>query len=238
MDDILKSVLDSYSPSESTKKLVKSVQTVLLVGISGAGKNTITSHLLKTGKFHLIISHTTRFPRKNHGVMEKDGVEYHFVSHQKIYDMLIKGEFVEAKKYTSNVYGTSVNEFLKAAKENKHAIADIEVQGVAEYMSISPETVKPIFLLPPNFKTWQERFYARYEGITGKSGMHERMQAAIEELQHLLHHTYFSIVVNDNLMEAVTQVQSIVNGEIQSDAAQRYGQKIAHELLNDMKKEL
>lgn len=238
MDDRLKSILDIYSPSELTKQLVKSVQTILLVGISGAGKNTITGHLLKTGKFHLIISHTTRLPRKNHGVMEKDGVEYHFVSHQKIYDMLTRGEFVEAKKYASNVYGTSVNEFLKAAKENKYAIADIEVQGVAEYMSISPEKVKPIFLLPPNFKTWKERFHARYEGVTGKSGMYERMQAAIEELQHLLHHPYFSIVVNDNLVEAVAQVQSIVDGEVQSDAAQRYGQKIAHELLNEMKIEL
>lgn len=238
MDEQLKRILDNYSPSESTKKLVRSVQTILLVGISGAGKNTITGHLLKTGKFHIITSHTTRLPRKNHGVMEKDGLEYHFVSIKKIYDMLTNGEFVEAKRYAGNVYGTSVNEFVKTAEENKNAIADIEVQGVAEYMSISPETVKPIFLIPPNFKTWQERFYARYEGVTGKSGMHERMQAAIEELKYLLHHPYFSIIVNDNLTEAVDQVQSIVDGEIQTDAAQRYGQKVANELLSDMKKEL
>lgn len=238
MDDHLSSLLNNYHPTPATKALLQSMRIVLLVGISGAGKNTIMQRLLQSDEFHFVISHTTRPPRKNRGVLERDGVEYHFVSHETMYTMLEKGEFVEAKKYTNNIYGTSVKEFELAANDHKIAVADVEVQGVEEYMLISPQTVIPIFLLPPNFEMWRERFYARYEGITGQSGMHERMQAAVSEIQHVLHHPYFSIVVNDNLNEAVTHVRDIINGAVDSDAAERYGQKVAHHLLEEMKHEL
>jgi guanylate kinase len=238
VDDQLNTLIDTYQPTQATKELLQSMRIVLLVGISGAGKNTIMQQLLQSDDFHFVISHTTRPPRKNRGILERDGVEYHFVSHETMYAMLTKGEFVEAKKYTNNIYGTSVKEFELAANDNKIAVADVEVQGVEEYMSISPQTVIPIFLLPPNFEMWRERFYARYEGITGQSGIHERMQTAVSEIQYVLHHPHFSIVVNDNLDEAVVHVRDIINGEVDSEVAERYGQKVAYRLLEQMKHEL
>ena len=75
--------------------------------------------------------------------------------------MLENQEFVEAKMFSNNIYGTSIAEIQVAHDDNKVALSDLEVQGVAEYMSIS-STVRPIFLLPPNYEVWQDRLKQRY----------------------------------------------------------------------------
>src|SRR6478752_4458581 len=102
MEDHLQTLVDDYRISTETVKLVRSTPILLLVGISGAGKDSIKHKLLDTGKYHHIVSHTTRLPRENGGVMEQDGTEYHFVSKQQVTEMLEHGDFVEAKKYGDN----------------------------------------------------------------------------------------------------------------------------------------
>src|SRR5690606_4573266 len=70
-----------YQPSDAARDVLARADVVLLVGISGAGKDTIQSRLLQRGDYHSIITHTTRPPRANNGVMEQNGREYHFVSY-------------------------------------------------------------------------------------------------------------------------------------------------------------
>lgn len=231
MDRETEALIENYKPDQSIIQTLQSVKKVFLVGISGAGKDTIIKNLLKTGNFYLIISHTTRAPRKNHGILETEGIEYHFITYEKLKSMLENREFVEAKKYARNVYGTSVAEFEKAKRDGKIAIADIEVQGVAEYMSMAPQATKPIFLLPPDFTTWKQRFNARYEGVVGEGEFRERMQVAAREIEHVLTHHYFSIVINDDINDTVKQVELIANGQSQSDASWQRGVNVAHHLL-------
>ena len=53
---------------------------VILSSPSGVGKTTITKKIQqKYHSFKISVSHTTRAPRSN----EVDGVDYHFVSHEK-----------------------------------------------------------------------------------------------------------------------------------------------------------
>lgn len=238
MDKEIEILLNNYQPSAATIESLQSVDKLFLVGISGAGKDTIIKKLLKTGQYHLIVSHTTRKPRKNHGVMETDGVEYHFVNYSQLHRMLQKQEFVEAKRYGNNIYGTSIAEFKKAKGDHKIAVADIEVQGVKEYMDISPNTTKPIFLLPPNFDTWKQRFSARYEGIVGEGEFYDRMQTAVNEIEHILSCDYFSIIINDDLDDTVMQVEALANGAKQEDRDWQYGSHVARKLLEAMKEAL
>src|SRR5664279_5567920 len=81
IDEALVRKLASYSPASATAtaELVKSTPILLLVGPTGAGKDALQDKLLATGLYHHIVSHTTRPPRINHGVIEQDGREYHFI---------------------------------------------------------------------------------------------------------------------------------------------------------------
>jgi guanylate kinase len=236
MDKQLEDLLENYTPSEYAIHTVQQVTTLLMVGISGAGKNTIKSCLIESGEYHDIVSHTTRSPRKNAGVEEISGHEYHFISKQQAITMLEGKEFVEAKwVHRQNLYGTSVSEFEKCLHTHKTALADIEVQGVDEYMSISPRTVRPIFLIPPSYEVWVQRFKSRYEGCAGEGEFAERSITAQREITHVLSKYFFSIVINDDLDDTVRQVHDIARGQPQSEASLRHAYKVAQQLLDDMK---
>lgn len=205
----LQTLVDTYQISPEAVALVRHTPIVLLVGVSGAGKDTIKHRLLETGEYHHIVSHTTRAPRENAGIMEQDGIDYHFITKETALDMLRNRQFVEAKKYGDNIYGTSIAEIQRAHDEGKIAITDLEVQGVAEYKAIS-DTVIAEFILPPNYEEWQRRLHARY-GSKGAdpADIAKRMRTAIAELEEALSKDYYHFVVNENLDEAVKAVNSI-----------------------------
>jgi guanylate kinase len=224
----LKQKIDQYKPSAATTELVKSTPILLLVGVSGAGKDSIKHRLLKTGQYHHIVSHTTRQPRENQGVMEQEGQDYHFIGLGEAEEMLNAGAFVEAKFYSGNIYGTSAAEIQRAQDEHKIAVTDIEVQGVAEYESIKPD-VKAVFVLPPSHDVWQQRLSRRYEGKVNPADLQRRMQTAKNELQEALQKDYYYFVINDNLDTAVEIVDSIAHGS--SPADDNTARALAQELL-------
>lgn len=236
MDAMLQELVDAYKLSPAAVELVRNTRIVLLVGVSGAGKDTIKHKLLETGRYHHIVSHTTRAPRENGGVMEQDGVEYHFITKEKAAEMLRNGEFIEAKKYGDNVYGTSIAEIQKAHDENKVAITDIEVQGVAEYKAISPAVIAE-FILPPNYQEWQHRLYARY----GKKGadpadIARRMQTAIFELKEALAQPYYHFIVNEDVDQAVRAADSIAHHNDEFTIIDSSFRIWAERLLDDLQK--
>src|SRR2546430_17441638 len=104
--------------------------------------------------------------------------------------------FVEAKQYSKNIYGSSVAEFQLARQEGKVALGDIEVQGVAEYMSLIPQNVRPVFLLPPDYETWQKRLLSRYSDSQADhwEDLQLRTETAVRELEELLAKDYYFVV--------------------------------------------
>ena len=168
MLDIEKLIKD-YEPNEQAIELVRSTKVVLLAGITGAGKDTIKKRLLKMPYFRDIVSHTTRLPRINNGKAEEDGVDYHFIDQPTAMEMLQKREFVEAKFVHGTIYGTSVAEIKLAYDQNKVAITDIDVQGVAEYEKLSPCGIA-IFIVPPTYQTWIERLKKTIQNRSRFSG--------------------------------------------------------------------
>lgn len=224
----LKQKIEQYRPSAATIELVRNTPILLLVGVSGAGKGSINAKLLETDGYHHIVSHTTRRPRENDGVREQDGREYHFIDVAEAEKMLDDGAFVEAKFYSGNVYGTSAAEIKRANDENKVAVTDIEVQGVAEYEAIKPD-IKAVFVLPPSYEIWQERLCKRYDGNVNAADLERRMKTAKIELQEALNKSYYRFVINDNLAEAADIVDAIARGsDPKNDQAAK---ALAHEIL-------
>jgi guanylate kinase len=207
----LKQKLEHYKPSAATIALIQDTSILLLVGVSGAGKDSIKHQLLKTGQYHHIVSHTTRQPRENHGTLEKDNIDYHFISLDEAEKLIDGGAFVEAKMYSGNIYGTSVAEIQKAHDDHKIALTDMEVQGVAEYKAVSPG-VQAMFILPPSYEVWQQRLKSRYDNDIDPADIRRRMQTAKLELREALRKNYFRFVINDELDQAVEAVDAIAHG--------------------------
>lgn len=232
MDSNLTQQLANYKVPPEAVELIRSTHIVFLVGITAAGKDTIIGELLKSGDYHYIVSHTTRKPRHNHGVLEQDGIDYHFITIDEASRMLANNEFIEAKFFSGNIYGTSIAEIQTAKDKAEIAISEIEVQGIAEYRSVS-DTVLPIFLLPPNFKTWQERLAKRYDGKVDPEDLRKRMETARIELQEALDKDYYEFVVNEDLGKAIHIVNEIAHGNL-SSAKNEQAKAIARELLDSI----
>ena len=191
----------SYMPPEAAVEAVKNSKIALLVGISGAGKDTVKKGLLARPGFGEIISHTTRAPRENGGILEEDGVDYHFIDEDRAREMLHAGEFIEAKLVHGTVYGTATKDVLSAAEKGV-AITDLDVQGVAEYKEISDDVVA-IFIIPPDYDSWLNRLRRRY--TTEEEFAREwpkRRDSAISELTRALEMPYYHCIINDDIERA------------------------------------
>lgn len=202
----------SYSLPEEKRDILKSTKTLILAGTSGAGKDTVKHELFKehADKLHAIITHTTRSPRENNGVMEQNGVEYHFINFDTANKMLDSHEYVEANVFGTNIYGASIDEFERAAREDKIAVIDIDVNGVGAFVAYAKDSVTPIFLLPPNFDEGLVRLKKRYSFTDiDEEDLNERLLIAKEELKHVLGVNYYCFVVNDDLAETVKEVYEI-----------------------------
>lgn len=237
MDTPLTKKLADYKPAESTKKLIKDTPILVLVGPTGAGKDSLKDKLLETGRYHHIISHTTRPPRINHGVIEQDGREYHFIDKATAEKMLDDQAFIEAKVYSGNLYGTSVAEIQVAHDEGRIAMTDIEVQGVAEYKALD-SSVMAVFLLPPDFKTWQARLQHRYGDVVDVADSRLRMQTALDELGQLLNTDHYVAVINDDLDTAFNRIQSITQSQDHTTPDEPAARAVAQQLAADIRAHL
>ena len=205
----LETLIENYHVSDATTALVRQTNIVTLVGVSGAGKDTIQAELLKNPDYSRFVTCTTRLPRANNGIMETNGVEYFFIDQPEAARMLTAGEFVEAKFVHGNVYGTPVKEVERISREHKIAVMSIDVQGAAEYKKIAPGIVS-IFIVPPSYEEWRSRLSKRYASEAEfEAEWPVRRDSAIMELRHALEVPYYHFIINDDLARAVR-----VTGEI------------------------
>lgn len=202
MTDI-ETLLADYVPNQAGVELLRETEVVLLVGVTGAGKGTIRKKMLETGEFHNLVTSVTREPRYNNGILEQDGVEYHFITQEHALELLAAGEYVETSPVHGRIYGVTVEEVRKAHDDKKIAISDIDVQGVARYKELAEE-VTAIFLVPPSYEEWQRRVRQRYPSEDAfLEDWPNRRGSAIMELEKALSVPYYHFVINDDLDEAV-----------------------------------
>lgn len=76
------------------------MKIICILGRSGSGKSTLQSALETLG-YTRIITYTTRQPRGQ----EQDGREYHFVSREKMLQLIEQDALIEHAEYSGNLYG-------------------------------------------------------------------------------------------------------------------------------------
>ncbi len=230
LDDFSK-VLRDYKISDKGKQILSEVQLVLLAAPTSSGRNTIIRELLKTDNYHYIVSDTTRKQRINDGELEQNGVQYWFRNEDEILEDLRAGQYLEAAIiHKQQVSGISLRELEIARQKRKIAVTDIEMMGVENIIKAKPDTIV-IFVIPPDFKTWQKRIYAR--GTMDIDEYARRLASSQHELRHALEMPYYHFVVNDNLQSAVEQIHQIATHANTSLLKEHHNREVVEQLCRD-----
>ena len=223
--------LENYRPSDEARTVLNETTLVLLVGPSSSGRNTVITELLKTDRYHFIVSDTTRPPRVNNGVRETNGVEYWFRSEEDMLADIQKGEYLEAEViFGQQVSGISIRELRKARDEQRIAVNDVDIGGIGNIMRAKPDTIA-LLLLPPSFDEWLHRLDNR--GKMSKEEVRRRFETACRIFANGAESDHLTIVVNDTFERAVEQVRRIAEDGAIDTQEQLRGKALAERLLAD-----
>ena len=121
---------------------------ILLSGVSGAGKDTITKELIKIiDNATSLPSYTDREPREG----DVPGQTYNFVSKEEFEAMIKNNELYEYNVYSDHYYGTSRKLLNEKIAQGKIIIKDIDVNGTENLIELLKEDTKviSIFLKVP-----------------------------------------------------------------------------------------
>ncbi len=171
---------------------------------SGAGKTTITRHLLKKFDFLAFsVSATTRAPR----VHEKDGEHYYFLDEKAFKKKIKKEAFVEWEEvYDGQYYGTLKKEVKRLWKAGKHILFDIDVQGAKKIKKVYGDEALAVFIKPPSKEVLIERLKKRQ--TEDEKSLKKRIKKATKELKYV--NKFDKILVNDVLEVALKEAEELV----------------------------
>ena len=178
---------------------------IVVSGPSGAGKNTICQKLIKeNSNIWMSVSMTTRKPRP----LEKEGVDYFFVSSEDFLNKIKDNTFLEYASYNDNYYGTPKDKVEEKLNEGKDVILVIDINGAINIKKIIPSALF-IFIMPPDMETLKNRLIGRK--TESKDKVVQRFITAYNEVNNYKKYNY--VVVNDKVEDAVNKVKSIIQSE-------------------------
>jgi guanylate kinase len=178
---------------------------LVLSSPSGGGKTSIAKNLLQArDDLGYSVSATTRPIREG----ERDGVDYHFVTHEEFVRRREAGEFVETATYGDHLYGTLRAEIERLFARGQHAVLDIEIEGARQIRRTFPNSLH-LFVLPPSAEVLVARLRGR--NTEPPEVVRARIARAAAELDAVAEYDY--ALVNDNLIVAVAQVAAILDAE-------------------------
>jgi len=184
---------------------------IIVTAPSGAGKTSITRHLLQSfpDKISFSISAATREARTN----EKEGVDYYFMSQEQFTQKIQHEEFIEWEMvYEGKYYGTLKSELQRIWKQAKIPLLEIDVKGAIHVQQQFPDTTLSIFIEPPSIDELQRRL--NYRGTENNESLQARISKAAYELS--FKHSFHQVILNHNLQHARNEAEKIVLAFINS----------------------
>ena len=187
------------------KPVYNQQKIIILTAPSGAGKTSITRYLLNRfpDVLSFSISAATRQPRG----MEKDGIDYHFISEEEFTNKIQHEEFIEWEMvYEGKYYGTLKSELQRIWKDNKIPLLDIDVKGAIHVLQQYPETTFAIFIEPPSIEELKRRLTGR--GTESEESLNARISKASYELS--FKHSFEHVIINSDLLKACAEAELLV----------------------------
>jgi guanylate kinase len=208
MNDALEELIKDYpTPAEALNEL-KTIKTVMLTGITGAGKDTIIGDILQgSDEFVRVVTSTTRQPRENSGIMEVEGREYYFLRQEQASQKMADGEYLEVALVHGRINGSLIAEYRRIANMHKIALTDINYEGVQKFLTFDMEALSVYVIIPPSFEVWLARLTKRQNGTIGDHDeLLLRCKSAQIELDNALQQPDFIPIMNDVSLETAQKI--------------------------------
>lgn len=176
---------------------------LILSGSSGSGKTTVCGKLLELfPAYRFSVSATSRRPRHN----EKDGVDYHFYSHDEFKKLIDEGKLAEWEEVHGNMYGTLKETIEKALlEESGGLLLDVDPKGALHLKELYPEAVT-IFLRAESIETLIKRLEERK--TESQEEIAKRMERYREELP--LSKKFDFVLINKDIDRTVFEIASLI----------------------------
>lgn len=178
---------------------------IIIAAPSGAGKTSVTRHLLKAlpDQLSFSISAATRRARSH----ETDKVDYYFISVEEFKSKIQRQEFIEWEMvYEGKYYGTLKSELQRIWQQHKAPLLDVDVKGGIHIQQQFPDSSLSLFIEPPSIEELERRLKAR--GTETPETLQARVSKASYELS--FKQQFNRIIVNDNLERTCKEAEEIV----------------------------
>lgn len=151
----------------------------LIMGVSGVGKTTIIKQLLNLeSRFSYVRPFTDRRLRP-------DELDKIYKDAGDILDLEKKNPlFIVNRKY-SHLYAVDIGDFYKLINNCQIPIIDWPIEEVEKLTKTFRDEIVLIYIMPPNIETLISR-------LTGRKGMDDRFQRALEELDTLDESSFYN----------------------------------------------
>ncbi len=179
---------------------------LVLSSPSGAGKTTLSRLLLdRFANVAMSVSVTTRPPRPG----ETEGVDYHFIDHNRFDAMVTRGDLLEWAEVFGNCYGTPRAPVEHVLAEGRDVLFDIDWQGTQQLRENGRADLVSIFVLPPSIPDLEARLRTRAQD--SDDVIHARMAKAADEMSHWAEYDY--VVINRDITQAFEAIGAILSAE-------------------------
>lgn len=177
---------------------------IVITAPSGAGKTTITRHLLSSFDcFDFSVSATTRKRRS----YEEHGKHYYFINEKKFKALVKEKAFVEWEEvYEGQFYGTLKAEVERIWANGKHIIFDIDVKGARNIKKLYKDRCMAVFIKPPSLEVLVERLI--YRRTEDPKSLKKRIQKVKRELKY--EKKFDQVLINDKLDFALKEAENLI----------------------------
>ena len=177
---------------------------------SGSGKSTIVNWLMKEHpelKMSFSISATSRPPRSNNGVMERDGVEYYFLTPEEFRQKIKAGEFLEYEEvYHDRFYGTLRSQVEALLDKGHNVVLDIDVKGGINIKKMYGLQAMSMFIQTPTVPELRRSLESR------GSDTPDQIQIRLDKAEYEMSFApqFDHIIVNDDLDKAKAEALTLI----------------------------
>jgi len=179
----------------------------ILVGPSGAGKNTLMKRVQEQlGDLPQLATATTRAKRQG----EQEGREHRFVSRAEFQRLIDTGALIEHQPvHGGDLYGAPRKTVEDALDAGRDLVADIEFLGASQIREAYPQNTVLVFVTPSNLDILAERI--RQRGNITPEALADRLERAKFEMTFAPECDY--LILNDIVEPAAEHLRQIILSE-------------------------